>query len=157
MAITANAMMMGARGSVGKQIVFKKYGDKTVIAKVPDFSKRKLSEKQLRNNEIMTYAHFYASGTMANEELANAAQLRLNVQRNKLYTSLIREYYKNNYEKEQISTTKPAATPAPASAPNIPFINYLLDNTDKSVEEIAQLTGAPVDVVKVVRNTKSAL
>jgi hypothetical protein len=43
----------------------------------------------------MYEAHYTAKGIMANKELSSAAQLRLNVTRNKLYTALIREYFSN--------------------------------------------------------------
>jgi hypothetical protein len=58
-------------------------------------SKRKLSPKQLRVNEIMLEANYAAKSILANEELRTAAQVRLNVTRNKLYTALIKEYFKN--------------------------------------------------------------
>src|SRR5687767_7503147 len=101
MPITTNAIMTGARGTFGKQVDFKKYGDKTVISSVPDFSERKLSPKQLNNTKTMSKANYYAKGIIADDELRNEAQLRLNVQRNRLYTSLIREYYENYYNKEE--------------------------------------------------------
>ena len=75
--------------------MFKQYGDKTVVSKYPDMSKRKLSPKQLWVNEIMTEANYEAKSILGNEELRTAAQVRLNVTRNKLYTSLIKEYFKN--------------------------------------------------------------
>lgn len=135
MPITTNAVMNGARGIFGKQVVFKKYGDRTIVAAPPDFSDRKLSPKQIHNTETMESANYYAQGIIANEQLRNEAQLRLNVQRNKLYTSLIREYYQLNYRKEEEGNVQKPAQPL-----NEPFVNYLLDNTDKTVEEIALLT-----------------
>ena len=94
MAISENILFKKLSGHLGKQIVFKQYGDKTVVSKYPDMSKRVLSPKQLRVNEIMEEANAEAKRILADEELCNAAQVRLNVKRNKLYTSLIREYFK---------------------------------------------------------------
>ena len=74
--------------------VFKQYGDKTVVSKYPDMIKRKLSAKQIRVNEIMEQANYQAKNILANEELRSAAQVRLNVKRNKLYTALIKEHFK---------------------------------------------------------------
>ncbi|MDP4265770.1 MAG: hypothetical protein Q8941_24850 [Bacteroidota bacterium] len=94
MAISENLLLKKLSGHLGKQIVFKQYGDKTVVSKYPDMSKRKLSPKQLRIIEIMEEANDVAKGIMADEELRNAAQLRLNVTLNKLYRALIKEYFK---------------------------------------------------------------
>ena len=85
-------------GHLGKQIVFKQYGDLTVVSAYPDMSRRKLSPKQLRVNALMEEANYEAKKIIANEELRHAAQVRLNVTRNKLYTALIKEYFKARQE-----------------------------------------------------------
>ncbi len=95
MAISESLIMQKMSGHLGKELVFKQYGSKTVVTKYPDMSKRVLSEKQLRINEIMSEANYYAKGILANEELRNSAQVRLNTIRKKLYTALIKEYFKN--------------------------------------------------------------
>ena len=94
MAISENLLLQKLSGHLGKQIVFKQYGEKTVVTKYPDMSKRKLSPKQLRVNAIMEEANSEAKRIIADEEMRNAAQVRLNVTRNKLYTALIKEYFK---------------------------------------------------------------
>ena len=95
MAISNSIILRNLSGHLGKQLVFKQYGDKTVVTKYPDMRKRKLSEKQKKINSIMEDANYAAREIMADDELRNKAQLRLNVTRNKLYTSLIREYFKS--------------------------------------------------------------
>src|SRR5580765_7093440 len=95
MAISKNLVFKNVSGHIGKQIVFKQYGDKTIISKYPDMSRRKLSQKQRKVNELMEEANYAAKTILANDELRTAAQVRLNVTRNKLYTALIREYFKN--------------------------------------------------------------
>ncbi|AWO01775.1 hypothetical protein DLD77_08740 [Chitinophaga alhagiae] len=94
MAISEHLLLKKMSGHVGRQIVFKQYGNKTIVAKYPDMSNRTLSPRQLRVNEIMEEANAEAKRIMADEELSREAQVRLNVTRNKLYTSLIREYFK---------------------------------------------------------------
>jgi len=96
----SNSVFLQLSGQLNKEIVFKKYGDKIVVSKYPDMSKRKLSPKQLENQEIMYMANSIAQGIMANEELSQAAQVRLNVTRNKLYTALIKEYFSNHKTQE---------------------------------------------------------
>lgn len=99
MAKTDSLFFEKAFGHVGKQFVFKRYGDRTLIAKYPDMSKRVLSEKQLKNNRLMEEANYAARTIMADEAQRMAAQVRLNVTSNKLYTSLIKEYYANHKAK----------------------------------------------------------
>jgi hypothetical protein len=94
MAISNNLFFKSVSGKVGRQLVFKQYGDKTVVSKYPDMSKRKLSAKQKQVNAIMFDANYAAKAIIADEEQRNAALVRLNVTRNKLYTALIREYFK---------------------------------------------------------------
>src|SRR5687768_8664228 len=93
MAKTDNIFFQKTSGHIGRQLVFKQYGGKTIVTKYPDMSKRVLSEKQLANNRIMEEANYAAREIMADEVQRNAAQVRLNVTSNKLYTSLIREYF----------------------------------------------------------------
>jgi hypothetical protein len=100
MALTENILLKNASGHIGRQLVIKQYGDKTVLAKYPDMSRRKLSVKQKKVNEMMEEANAYAKLILADEELRDQAQVRLNVTRNKLYTSLIKEYFKNAAEKK---------------------------------------------------------
>ncbi|RPE13899.1 hypothetical protein EGT74_10420 [Chitinophaga lutea] len=82
-------------------------GDKTVVGKYQDMSNRTLSPKQVRNNEIMEEANNEAKRIMADEELRHAAQVRLNVTSNKLYTSLVREYFKAARDAGNKETTIP--------------------------------------------------
>ena len=98
----SNSVFLQLSGQLNKEIVFKKYDDKIVVSKYPDMSKRKLSPKQLANQEIMYEANYTAKGIMADEELSMAAQVRLNVTRNKLYTALVKEYF-NNYKAQNNS------------------------------------------------------
>jgi len=93
MAISKSEILKSLSGHLGKQLVFRQYGGQTVVSKYPDMSKRKLSPKQLRVNETMRFANYEAKGIMADETLRTAAQVRLNVTRDKLYRALIREYF----------------------------------------------------------------
>jgi hypothetical protein len=101
MAISENILLKKLSGHLGKQIVFKQYGDKTVVSKYPDMSNRKLSPKQLRVNQIMEEANYHVKEILADDEMRNAAQVRLNVTSNKLYTALIKEYFKNAREADE--------------------------------------------------------
>lgn len=100
MAISNNMLLKLLSGQLNKQIVIKQYGDKTVMSTYPDMSRRILSPKQKQNLVKMQEANYAVRKIMANEELASAAQVRLNVTRNKLYTALIKEYFKSHKEAE---------------------------------------------------------
>jgi hypothetical protein len=101
-----NLLLKNLSGHIGKQVVIKQYGNKTVMSKYPDMSKRKLSAKQKQVNRNMEAANDFAKTIMADDAERNATQLRLNVTSNKLYTALIREYFKNIREADQNAAGK---------------------------------------------------
>jgi hypothetical protein len=90
----------------GADVVIKNVRGKTIVTSYPDMSKRQLSPKQIEMNDLMEEASSYAQGTIRNEELKNAAQLRLNVTSNRLYHALVREYMKTNIPKNEILSGK---------------------------------------------------
>lgn len=77
MARTKNPLFRQVSGSLAGQIVYKQYYDKTVISAMPDFSKRKLSEKQKEWNERMRLATLYAQYVCESEERKIKARIRL--------------------------------------------------------------------------------
>lgn len=93
MAIVNNPFLQNASGSVGRMLVFKKYYDKTVVSKMPDMSKRVLSEKQKESNERMRLATIYAKYLYATEEGKIKARIRLKVAAHKsLFHALVKEH-----------------------------------------------------------------
>jgi hypothetical protein len=92
MPISTNILLKQLKGTLGKQVVIKQYGDKTVVTNYPDMSNRKLSAKQIEANEQMKMANIYAKSLMKNKEEKDAALLRLKVPENKLYRALIKEF-----------------------------------------------------------------
>jgi hypothetical protein len=69
--------------------------------------------------------------------------------------SLIKEYYKNYYGKEDADVTEDAAKTVEAleTTVNAPFTTYLLTNTDKSIEKISSLTNSSFDIVSEYAKT----
>ena len=100
MAYTRNVLMKKTSGHIDRQIVFKSYEGKTVISKYPDMSKVKRTDKQFRVNDLMAEANYFAKDIIADEKLKIEAQIRLNVTSNKLYTSLVREFFQAHKEKK---------------------------------------------------------
>lgn len=93
MATSESILLKELSGKLGRELVFKQWGGKTILSKYPDMSNRKLSKKQKKVNEIMADANYEAKRVIADEKLRDAALVRLNVTRNKLYTSLIKEFW----------------------------------------------------------------
>ena len=93
MAIIHNPFLQNASGSVGKMLVYKKYYDKTVVSKMPDMSKRVLSEKQLESNERMRLATKCAKAWYKIEEERIKARIRLKLPAHKsLFHAMVKEY-----------------------------------------------------------------
>ena len=93
MAIVNNLFLKNASGSVGKELVFKRYYDKTVVSKMPDMSKRVLSEKQIESNERMWLATKYAKAWYKIVEERIKARIRLKLPAHKsLFHALVKEY-----------------------------------------------------------------
>jgi hypothetical protein len=96
MATTDSILLHRASGTVGKQIVYKKYYDKVVISKMPNMKNRVLSEKQVEANHQMRCANNYAKSQYTTEEQKIAARIRLKVPAHKsVYHALVKEYLTN--------------------------------------------------------------
>ena len=99
MASTKNPLFRQVSGSLGGQIVYKQYYDKTVISTMPDFSKRKLSEKQKDWNRRMRYATYYAQYVCESEERKVRARIRLKLPPHKaVFQGVVKahlDYHKN--------------------------------------------------------------
>ena len=100
MAISENILLKMLKGHIGRQLVVRQRGDKTLLCAYPDMSNRKLSPKQLEVNKQMKLANYRAKGIIGNPEKAREAQARLNVTSNKLYTALVSEYFRELREKK---------------------------------------------------------
>jgi hypothetical protein len=62
-----NIATEGISGRVG-QLLFKQYGDKTVVSRVPDMSRRKLTEKQREANLQFRFANRWANYILKDPE-----------------------------------------------------------------------------------------
>ena len=91
MAISTNPLMKGVRGSIKKQIVYREFFGKQIVSGYPDMSGVKFSPKQLRQQDRMKQANIEVRAILKDEQKRNEAQLRLNVQRNRLRPALLSE------------------------------------------------------------------
>ena len=95
MAILDTAFLKGLRKSLGKQLVFKKYGDKIVVTKYPDMSRVKRSRRQKLGTDLFRQAVAYAKGVLRDETKRKAIARRL--RRGKtVYHAAISEFMKKN-------------------------------------------------------------
>ena len=93
MAITLSKIMQNTSGTLGKELVFKRYYDKTVVSRMPDMSRRVLSEKQIELNERMRLANWYAKQNYRTEADKIKARIRLKLPAHKsLYHALVKEH-----------------------------------------------------------------
>jgi len=93
MATVGNLYLKNASGAIGKELVFKKYYDKTVVSKMPDMSKRVLSTKQLESNERMRLATKYVKALYKMEDERVRARIRLKLPAHKsLFHAMVKEY-----------------------------------------------------------------
>lgn len=91
MAESLNPKLQGTRGAVGKQLVFKKYGDKTVITKYPDMKGIVPSEAQKENQSLFRKAIAYAS-SIHRDPQKNAEYQKMIPQGEDVYHYALKEY-----------------------------------------------------------------
>jgi hypothetical protein len=93
MAISENIILDNVRGHIGKQIVVKKYGKKTVITKYPDMSNLKPSKLQKVKRSKFAEAVAYAQNILRTPALK--AQYAKKVKRRQtVYNYAIKEFMK---------------------------------------------------------------
>lgn len=93
-------------GAMGKEVIIREIRGKIVVTDKPDFKKRILSEKQELVTEFMATANNYAKAIISLEKLRNAAQIRLNLTRERIYTALVSEYWKKCWGKSEEEVKK---------------------------------------------------
>ena len=95
MAESLNPKLQGTRGAVGKQLVFKQYGDKTVVTKYPNMKDIIPSEAQKENRSLFREAVAYASSIRHNPQ-KNAEYQKTIPEGASVYHRALREYLEKN-------------------------------------------------------------
>ena len=92
-----DAILKNARGAIGKQIVIKQYGKKTVITAYPDMSNVKPSKVQKMKRNLFKEAVAYAQKIIRDKKkkAAYAAKLKKGTS---VYHAAIREYMNRKRE-----------------------------------------------------------
>lgn len=111
MAMSKSTFLNLVTGMLGKEIVFKKFYDKTVISKRPDMSNRVLSEKQVDWNWRMKYANAYAKDIYKEEDNRMKERIRLGLPPHKsLFHALVKEHL-DKYKDSSLEDISLASTP----------------------------------------------
>ncbi|HVT86539.1 MAG TPA: hypothetical protein VHD35_15145 [Chitinophagaceae bacterium] len=88
-----NILLHQVRGQIGKQIVVKRYGNKTVITAYPDMSKVKPSKKQKAKRKLFADAVSYAK--KINNDPEKKALYKKKLKKGQtVYNYAIKEYLK---------------------------------------------------------------
>jgi hypothetical protein len=102
--IKDNLIVKGARGNLGKQVVFKKHGKDTVMAKMPVVSKKRPTKDQEKRRELFSEAVTYASSALKDPMLKKAYEEKAGPER-RAYNLALSDYL-NAPVVEQIDTSK---------------------------------------------------
>src|ERR1700755_3149527 len=68
--VNDNLLIRGARGNIGKQFVYKKRGEDTIIPRMPKVNKDAVpTDKQVQKRDLFSDAIDYARGVVASPDL----------------------------------------------------------------------------------------
>lgn len=88
-----NSLIKGLRGQIGKQLVFKQYGKKTVVTRYPDMSKVVPSDLQKKQRSGFAEAVAYAQ--TINNDLVTKAKYAKKIKKGKsVFQYAIQEFLK---------------------------------------------------------------
>ena len=87
-----NILTHGMSGKIANQLVFKQYGDRTIVSKVPDMSRVKRSPKQTAANNKFREATIYARAQMT-DPVAKAAYKAKATGMQRPYNVAIADFY----------------------------------------------------------------
>jgi hypothetical protein len=93
--LASNSALKDLRGQLGKQLVFKKYGDKTVVTSYPNMSRVKPSSKQKSNRSLFKDAVTYARNINRDDALKKKYLKKVNLGES-VYHYAIKEFLKKN-------------------------------------------------------------
>ncbi|HEY2349761.1 MAG TPA: hypothetical protein VGH64_12120 [Puia sp.] len=92
--VNDNLLVRGARGNVGKQFVYRKRGDNTIIARMPKINKDAVpTEKQAQKRDLFADAADYAKGVIASPDLKMEYEKKLTPGKS-AYNLAVRDFLK---------------------------------------------------------------
>ena len=93
MATTNNILLKGAKGKIGKNLIIKNYGEKTVISKYPDMSAVKYNDLQKQTQRCFAEAVAYAR-SIINDPVKKAEYRKKLPEGKQVYYAAIQEFLK---------------------------------------------------------------
>ncbi|MBS4063254.1 MAG: hypothetical protein KGZ74_01775 [Chitinophagaceae bacterium] len=90
---SSNIITRGLKGQVGKQLVFKQYGKKTVVTRYPDMSRVKPSTAQKEKRKGFAAAVAYAR-RITNDPVLKALYQQKVKKGQRVYNYAIQEFFK---------------------------------------------------------------
>ena len=75
--LNKDSLLNALQGTIGKEIVFKQYADKTIVSKYPDMSKVKATKRQKAQRDLLKEANAYASAVLRDPELRKKFEKKL--------------------------------------------------------------------------------
>ena len=97
MAIAKDIISQGLSGAIGKEIVFKRYTDKTVVTKYPDMKNIVPSDAQKIQRKKFKRANTFAK-SINNDPVKRAAYELIIPSGKSVYRWAVKEYMKRNLE-----------------------------------------------------------
>ena len=91
--IQSNLLIKGLSGQIGKQMVFKRYGKKTVVSRYPDMSKVKPSKLQKKGRNRFAEAVAYAQ-SINNDPVKRASYAKKVKKGHTVFNYAIQEFLK---------------------------------------------------------------
>ena len=95
MAQLSHPLFKDLRGAIGKQLVFKQYGNKTVVTRYPDMSGVKPSEQQKEKRKLFAQAVDYARAISRNPQQKALYQQKI-TNGQSVYHYALKEYLTNH-------------------------------------------------------------
>lgn len=92
-----NSILNGISGAIGKVVVLKQYGDKTVVSKYPDMSRVKRSALQKDNSSVFARAVAYAKDISRNPREKALWQEKIGMGKS-VYHAALKAYLKRQKE-----------------------------------------------------------
>src|SRR5688572_21939126 len=108
--LSNNSILAGISGALGKEVVFKKYANGTVVSKMPDMSGVKPSPGQSSRREIFQQAVYYAKSINNDPELKKAYAGKLKEGEN-VFNAALKEYLKMEKERLSCNSLQPPHDP----------------------------------------------
>ena len=103
--VVRNILLKGLQGSIGKSLVFRYVGGKTIVSLYPQQPKKPATEKQRRHRELFKLAVRFAQEVQRDERRLQFYKDRMRKGKN-LFPYLIKEFFSQMAKQEGLNVNK---------------------------------------------------